>query len=103
MRPRNVRRASSSANDDSDRPKLNRIAMNTESPWRRPRPNAVRGRLRVELLEPRVAPSVAYDFSVVAQTSAGGLTAISPGASLNHSGQMAFVGNNAAGQSIYFV
>src|SRR4051794_35544605 len=51
-------------------------------------------------LEARVCPSVFYDFDVIAQTSSV-LTGIQPAASINDSGDVAFVASTNAGQSIY--
>src|SRR5689334_21075153 len=57
-------------------------------------------RLSLEELERRDCPSVFYDFNIVAQTG-GSITSIQPAASINDSGDVAFVASTSAGQSVY--
>ncbi|RIK75438.1 MAG: hypothetical protein DCC67_15310 [Planctomycetota bacterium] len=54
----------------------------------------------MEALELRLALSAYYDYAILAQ-SGGNLTSIASSASINQHGQVAFVANNADGQSVY--
>ena len=57
---------------------------------------------KVERLEHRICLST-YDYTVIAQTGDQGLVSLGNGASINDSGQVAFVGNFADGSNGIFV
>jgi hypothetical protein len=76
------------------------IASKSRRVARRPVRKSLIG-LLLEGLEERACPSALYNYDIIAQTGQNNLVSISPGASINDSGKVAFVANQSAGQSVY--
>ncbi len=76
------------------------IASKSRRVARRPVRNSLIAFL-LEGLEERACPSALYNYDIIAQTGQNNLVSISPGASINDFGNVAFVANQSAGQSIY--
>lgn len=72
------------------KPKMRRAVARVASP----------ALLSIESLEDRLYLSAFYKYDIIAQTG-GELTSIQPAASINDSGQVAFVASTSVGQSIY--